>query len=145
MKSVQEMLAEKREALKRLNVEIATLEEVLRRESGQSEITPHNKRSPRSSVKNTLLRLLEEAEESGLNAHVAVVMAAKRGVRLERSTVSSLLSRLKNDKIVSYDGKFYRLTNPNASRSGSATIIVHPVCQSAPAMDRPSLPNQHVR
>lgn len=61
------------------------------------------------NVKKTLITLLEEVGETGLNAATAVEMAAKRGERLERPTVSSLLSRFKADGLVSYDNVVYRL------------------------------------
>ena len=65
----------------------------------------------KSSIKTIVLDLLEEVGTTGLNAVTALEMADSRGQRLERGSVSSLLSRLKGDGIVDYDsdGKVYRL------------------------------------
>jgi len=75
-------------------------------------------RAPRSNIKRYLLDLLKEAGAQGLNAAMAVETASKRGEQLERGTVSSLLSRLKGDGVVSYDGSVYRFMTEKAA-SGS--------------------------
>ena len=69
-------------------------------------------RAPRSNVKQAVLDLLENAGADGLNAALAVEAAAKAGVTLERGTVSSLLSRLKNEGIVTHEDGLYRLAGP---------------------------------
>ncbi len=80
-------------------------------------------RAPRSNVKQTILDLLEQAGTSGLNGASAVETAAKAGVSLERGTVSSLLSRLKNEGVVAYDGSVYRL----AKHKVDGVPNVHPL------------------
>ena len=67
------------------------------------------RRHPRGAVKGVLLQLLEETGTDGLNARLAVAMAAARGIDVDRTTLSSLLSRLKADDIVAHDGYRYRL------------------------------------
>ena len=67
------------------------------------------RRHPRGAVKRVLLQILQETGTSGLNAKRAVAMAATRGVDVDRTTMSSLLSRLKADQVVAHDGYFYRL------------------------------------
>jgi hypothetical protein len=59
-------------------------------------------------TKKLVLELLDEAGSAGLVATEAVERAAARGVKLDRGTVSSLLSRLKKDGVVDYDGDKYR-------------------------------------
>lgn len=71
-------------------------------------------RAQKGSVKTMVLDLLEEAGATGLNATTAVGMAEKKGLHLERGSVSSLLSRLKNDGVVSYDNDVYRLSHHTA-------------------------------
>lgn len=66
-------------------------------------------RGKRSGIKQIVLDLLRECGASGLNANVAVEIAARRGVTLDRASVSSLLSRLKGEGVVVYDGDRYRL------------------------------------
>lgn len=66
-------------------------------------------RAPRSNVKQTVLALLEAAGAAGINAAMAVEKTAKEGIAMDRGTVSSLLSRLKNEGVVWYDGSVYRL------------------------------------
>ncbi|MEM8978949.1 MAG: hypothetical protein AAGD04_05660 [Pseudomonadota bacterium] len=67
------------------------------------------KRASKGSVKSTVLKLLQEVERSGLNATTAVEIAKSQNIVLERGSVSSLLSRLKTDGVVVYDGSMYRL------------------------------------
>lgn len=67
------------------------------------------KRAPKGAVKTTVLDLLEKVGRSGLNAAKAVELVEAEGETIDRGSVSSLLSRLKNDEIVVYDGEMYRL------------------------------------
>ena len=66
-------------------------------------------RAAKGSVKNAVLDLLEDVGRSGLNAASAVDLAKAKGIDLDRGSVSSLLSRLKTDNVVVYDGSAYRL------------------------------------
>jgi hypothetical protein len=61
------------------------------------------------NAKGYVLDLLSEVGTIGLSASTTVEIAARRGVRLDRQSVSSLLSRLKKDKIVIHEGGKYRL------------------------------------
>ena len=61
------------------------------------------------SNKAVVLDLLKEVGTTGLNAGTAVAMADSRGITLGRNSVSSMLSRLKRDGVVVYDGERYRL------------------------------------
>lgn len=65
--------------------------------------------APKNSVKATLLALLDEAGATGLNASMAVQKASRRGITLDRGSVSSMLSRFKREGIAIYDGQFYKL------------------------------------
>lgn len=77
----------------------------------------HGQRAARSAVKDLLLGVLAERGALGLNARTMVDLAAERGEKLRLGTVSSLLSRLKNDGLVTYDGRAYRIKEPpHASR-----------------------------
>ncbi|MBD8906550.1 hypothetical protein [Methylorubrum zatmanii] len=115
------------EALRdRLKAQIAELQQQL---SGvemairvvTGEPTPQARpRAPRSNVKTYILTLLEEAGARGLNAASAVETAQSRGDQLERGSVSSLLSRLKSDGVVTYDGQLYRLSKYASGASGEA-------------------------
>ena len=64
----------------------------------------------RQGIADTVQRLLTEAGTQGLNAEEAVETAAREGIDLNRSSVSSLLSRLKKAGSVVYVGKRYVLT-----------------------------------
>jgi hypothetical protein len=61
------------------------------------------------ATKEILLELLHEVRETGLNAGIAVELAAKRDYALPRGSAASTLSRMKADGVVTYDGKVYRL------------------------------------
>lgn len=134
MKVLDDLLAKKREELNRLQIEIATLEDARRRALGVAEAP--RRRAPRSDVKNMVLKMLEEVGAAGLVATTAVELAEKRGTRLERGTVSSLLSRLKHDNIVRYDGNVYRLVSVSANADEAtgkpeATVHSFPASKSA--------------
>lgn len=70
---------------------------------------PQPARAAKGSVKNTVLDLLEETGQRGVNAATAVELARAKGITLERGSVSSLLSRLKSDGVVIHRGDTYRL------------------------------------
>jgi hypothetical protein len=63
----------------------------------------------RSGIKDTVLDLLNEVGTTGLNAAIAVEIANRRGIHLDRQSVSSLLSRLKTDGAIVYEGQRYKL------------------------------------
>jgi cytochrome c556 len=65
--------------------------------------------SKRGQAKTLIVNLLEEVGTAGLNATSAVELAARRGIKLERGTAASTLSRMKGDG-VTYDGDKYRLS-----------------------------------
>jgi DNA-binding IclR family transcriptional regulator len=58
-----------------------------------------------------VIELLEQVGRAGLNAGLAVEMAEAEGRELDRGSTSSLLSRLKADGTVEYDGDRYRLSS----------------------------------
>jgi hypothetical protein len=79
-------------------------------EGNEEDDTPDDSgRARRGAVKEALYDLLKEAGKTGLNAHSAVEIAKRRGIELDRGTVSSTLSRMKRDGAVDHDGERYRL------------------------------------
>jgi hypothetical protein len=75
-------------------------------------------------TKGALVELLREVGTTGLTSTSAVEMATRRGMRLERGTAASTLSRMKAEEIVVYDGERYRL--PEFSRG---TVV--PIAKSS--------------
>ena len=63
----------------------------------------------KTGAKRIVLDLLHDVGTTGLNATAAVELAGRRGSVLDKATASSLLSRLKRDGVVTYDGDRYRL------------------------------------
>lgn len=104
----RDQLLKQREAL---NNQIIGLERAISLAGGEEPIAATKPSGRRVNNKGIVLKLLEEAGTTGLNAVSAVEMASRRGVSLDRNSVSSLLSRLKADNIVVYDGDRYRLAN----------------------------------
>lgn len=94
--------------------------DMMREARGEPKVKP---RAPRSNVKQTVIELLEAAGADGTNASMAVEQAAKVGISVERGTVSSLLSRLKSEGVVWYDGNVYRLMK----FKGEAMQNIHPL------------------
>lgn len=76
--------------------------------------------SKRGQAKTLILDLLREVGAAGLNAASAVDLAARRGIKLERATAASNLSRLKADNVVAYDNDRYRLIE----HTRSALVVV---------------------
>lgn len=75
-----------------------------------------------ASVKNVLLDLLNEVGTTGLSAAGAVELANRRGITLNQNSVSSTLSRFKQDNVVVYDGERYRLSK-FVAESRAAQVI----------------------
>ena len=138
MKILQERLNQKEEDLKVLQAEIALLKSLIAEATGAPLPDAKRSRSPRSSVKNLVLKMLEDVKQDGLNAALAVEMAAAAGTELDRGSVSSLLSRLRDQGVVAYDGKVYRLKQfvappppPTHTAYESATVFHHPSSKAA--------------
>lgn len=116
MKALSERLDHILREIDKLKAQESLIRDMIREANGEPKV---KLRAPRSNVKQTVLDLLEKSAEKGINASAAVEIAATSGVSLERGTVSSLLSRLKNEGVVVYDGSVYRLVkyrpdaNPN--------------------------------
>lgn len=106
MKVLHERLQSILREMEKLKAQEDLIRDMIREANGEPKV---KLRAPRSNVKQAILDLLEKAGEIGLNAATAVETAAKAGMTLERGTVSSLLSRLKNEGVVAYDGSVYRL------------------------------------
>lgn len=80
-------------------------------------------RTRRGDLNNIVLSLCEQAGEVGLSSAECVEKASKAGTALKPASVSSLLSRLKADGVLMYDGERYRLkrfAGPRNAVMGSA-------------------------
>lgn len=75
---------------------------------------------PRVAVKDVVLGLLDEFRETGLSAGETVERAYEREIALDRASVSSLLSRLKREGILTFDGSKYRIASREKSALESA-------------------------
>ncbi len=76
--------------------------------------SPSQPKKGRVPIKDTVISLVMENKATGLNAATLVSVAAARGIELDRASVSSLLSRLKKDGVLEYDGNVYRPAAPSA-------------------------------
>lgn len=108
IRDFEEELAALKQKQALLETEIQTVERMIRKAKGEAEPTEQEVRPRRPNVKGIVLALIQERASLGITPSIAVEIAAQRGVALEKATVSSLLSRLKNDGIVKYDGTVYR-------------------------------------
>jgi hypothetical protein len=97
----------------RIDGRIEGLREALRLQGGDASPVFDGgvrKRTRRGNLKETVLELAEQAGDRGLIAEECVAMAKEtKGIELVLGSVSSLLSRLKNDKVLFFDGQRYRL------------------------------------
>ena len=120
MKVLEDRLDIVRREMEKLKAQEALLLDMIRVEAGEPKVKP---RAPRSNVKQAVLDLLAKFADTGLNAAMAVAEAKQDGVALDRGSVSSLLSRMKNEGVVSYENNVYRLV----TQRKAAPTIVHPI------------------
>lgn len=77
-----------------------------------------HRRERTRNVKDTVLGLLASAGQPGLSVNQVLDGARNKGVRLDRGTVSSLLSRLKRENILDMkDGQYF--VRPPIQRAGN--------------------------
>ncbi len=114
MKDMKDRLENIRREIEKLRAQESLLLDMM----GEEPTKIAAKRAPKGSVKVRVLKMLEAQGGSGLNAAKAVELSQADGEALDRGSVSSLLSRLKQDDVVAYDGSNYRLKKyvgmPNA-------------------------------
>jgi hypothetical protein len=122
MKRAEELRDRLKSQIADLQKQLEGVEMTIRVLKGEPE---RETRATRSNVKAVVLALLEESGANGLNAASAVDAAAKRGEKLERATVSSLLSRLKGEGIATFDGSVYRLKQFGSSSTQDAVMAMH--------------------
>ena len=96
-------------ALSLINGDTAVLTADLQHNESQLKAEVHKTRQRRGGLKNTVLDIVGDQAEQGLTVNECVAIAAKAGTTLDRASVSSLLSRLKKDDVLFYDGERYRL------------------------------------
>lgn len=106
MKALLASIESKEAEIMRLQAQVDALREVYNQGAG---IAVDAKQKTSVSVKRTVLDLLEKVGENGLNANIACSIARSEGLELQPKTVSSLLSRFKNDHTVIHDGSKYYL------------------------------------
>ena len=131
MKQLEELRDQIDRQIEELKNKREGVEMSIRTLSGGGTEKPARTRAPRSNVKTAVLDLLEQVKANGLNAAMVVEMALEqRGEHLERGSVSSLLSRLKNEGTVVYDRKVYRLKEykpDDAEPKGNPFASIHPL------------------
>ncbi|HEY4941862.1 MAG TPA: hypothetical protein VII56_10570 [Rhizomicrobium sp.] len=96
---LEKRLAEARVRLHAYDTAIATM-------GGHALPVGGRKRQP--NVKKTVLNIVNEAAAHGVTANEVVDKGAAQGRTLERNSVSSLLSRLKREGVLTFDGARYR-------------------------------------
>ena len=116
----RDMLLRQREAL---DNQIMGIERAISLVGGDHSIPATKPGGRRTNTKGIVLQLLDEVGTLGLNAATAVEMAHKRGVTLERSSVSSLLSRLKADGVVMLEGDRYKVLSAPPKTQGTVHVI----------------------
>lgn len=120
LRPFQARYVEVQSELAALRAEMQTLERILVCFGLLEHAETGNTTTPRrNNIKAIVIDLLEEVGCEGLNAAIAVKLGTSKGIDLDRGSVSSLLSRLKRDNAVIYDGRRYTLrqfAKPNSKR-----------------------------
>ena len=121
------LLDERRKQLKTelaaLQARLNEVESLMRAMGGEAPAEPvvgPPSRARRGDLNNIVLSLYEQAAEAGLSSSECVEKAEKAGTPLKAASVSSLLSRLKADGVLMYDGERYRLKRFAGPRSATA-------------------------
>ncbi len=117
MKAIEEAIArleaERAAFNARIDGRIEGLKEALLLQGGASPLPPVvanvKSRVRRGGLKETVLSIAEEVGDKGMSTESCVAIAKDRGANLVPSSVSSLLSRLKADGVLFFDGQVYRL------------------------------------
>lgn len=116
MKAIEEAIArlqaERAAFNSRIDGRIEGLREALHLQNGSPNAPVHTEeriRKRRGNLKETVLSLAQEVADNGMSADECVSLAEGKGINLVRGSVSSLLSRLKADGVLFFDGQRYRL------------------------------------
>ena len=125
---MKDRLIRERDALLRqreaLDNQIMGLERAISLVGGEETFAATKPGGRRTNTKGIVLQLLDEVGNLGLNAAIAVEMAHKRGVTLDRNSVSSLLSRLKSEGTLIFDSDRYKVVTAPVSRRTRAGEII---------------------
>lgn len=122
MKLLYERRDKLRADMEAVRARLDEIEGLIRAMSGEPPQEAHapSRKPRRGDLKDIVLSLYDEAAEAGLSAADCVATAqAKRGVTLQSASVSSLLSRLKAEGVLMYDGERYRLKSYAGPRSAA--------------------------
>jgi CRP-like cAMP-binding protein len=91
-----------RQAIEALENQLKGVEQAIKAIGGEAHGS-----SRRTNVKRTVLGIIHDAGTLGVNAVEVVNSAAAKGISLDRASVSSLLSRLKREKTLTFNGERY--------------------------------------
>lgn len=110
--AIARLQAERAAFNSRIDGRIEGLREALQLQHGPQSASVHAEkptRERRGNLKETVLSLAQEVAGNGMSAEECVILAERKGIKLVRGSVSSLLSRLKADGVLFFDGQRYRL------------------------------------
>ena len=82
----------------------------------EGTVLPSGPRSRQSNVKRTVMGIINDAALTGITAAEVVDRGNAMGKALEKRSVSSLLSRLKREGTLTFDGERYRAVEPAGLR-----------------------------
>lgn len=123
LKILQDRRAKLAAEMEALRVRVDELDGLIRLMGGgplPAVAAPEVHKPRRGDLKDVVLSLYDEAGEVGLSSAECVAAAKeKRGTDLQPASVSSLLSRLKADGVLFYDGERYRLKRFAGPRSAA--------------------------
>lgn len=82
-----------------------------------SGITQPRQPRQRRPIRDLVLDIIRNGDPEGMTARTIVEAAQARGIDLDRNSVSSLLSRLKRDNVLTFDGRLYQLSKDHQAIS----------------------------
>jgi hypothetical protein len=112
--NMQKLLNERKQLddqIAALRIRLTCVETAIELLGGGDQLRESAANARRGEAKPVILNLLKGAGATGLSVSSVVELAAGKGIKLERKTAVSNLSRLKADNLVLYDGGKWRLSD----------------------------------
>jgi hypothetical protein len=108
-----------------LQIQLAQTRRLMKLLGGEApdEAPPAPRRKPPSPIKDAVLGLLGEHKEAGLSVNEVIELSQRRGQPLDRASVSSLLSRLKREHVLTADGGKYRIAAPDPTPGPRLNVV----------------------
>jgi hypothetical protein len=112
-------IAQHQRAIEALQNQLVGVDAAMRALGAEGGMPP----TPRRNVKRTILEVVQEAGKAGVTASEVISRAAAKGRTLNAGSVASLLSRMKQDGVLTFDGERYCLAGVQGPQEPPLKIV----------------------